>query len=183
MHVEHIIKKKSYETIEHVLRRHPISFAGPLGIFVVMFLTPIIVYFIINSFSEDALITSVYAPLIILAASAYYLFTLILFFSNFLDYYLDIWIVTNDRIIDIEQHGLFSRSVSEVDLFRIQDVTSDVAGVFSTLLNYGDVHVKTASSNADVVFRSIQDPNYIRERLIRLSHEDRKYHINIDQHL
>jgi len=100
----------------------------------------------------------------------------VLFFTQFIDYYLDLWVVTNDRIIDIEQFGLFSRITSELDLFRIQDVSSDITGLFSTMFNYGDVIVKTASNNQSIIFRNVSDPNTIRENLIKLSHEDRKYH-------
>jgi hypothetical protein len=63
-----------------------------------------------------------------------------------------------------------------LDLFRLQDVTADVHGVFATFLNYGTVMATTASANMNIVFRNIPDPNRIRNELIRLSHEDRKYH-------
>ena len=36
------------------------------------------------------------------------------------------WIITNDRILDIEQHGLFARTVSELRLHRVQDVTAEI---------------------------------------------------------
>ena len=61
--------------------------------------------------------------------------------------------MTNDRIVDIEQHGLFSRTISEVDLFRIQDVTVDIHGIIATLLNYGNLTVKTASDNIHIIHR------------------------------
>ena len=99
------------------------------------------------------------------------------FFVRFIDYYLDLWIITNDRIVDIEQHNLFSRSVTELDLFRIQDVTADMHGFFATIFNYGNVLVKTASSNTHIIFYNVSQPNRIREHLIHLSEEDRKYHV------
>ncbi len=115
-------------------------------------------------------------PLSVLAGSLYALSSLLLFYTSFIDFYLDISIVTNDRIIDIEQSGLFSRRISELDLFRIQDVTSQEQGVLSTFLDYGTVTVKTASNNSHIVFFNVPQPNEVRDELIRLSHEDRKYH-------
>lgn len=179
MHVSHLIKKKSYEHVVYVLRRHPFTFIPKIILFLVLAAMPVLVYWLINSlyptlFSSDAIFA-----IGILMGSLYYLSILLFFYTQFIIFYLDMWIVTNDRIVDVEQLGLFSRTISELDLFRIQDVTTDVHGLFATLLKYGTVSVKTASSNIHIVFKDVSQPNKIREDLIRLSHEDRKYHYNI----
>ena len=49
-------------------------------------------------------------------------------FIEFTDYYLDTWIVTTERIISIEQKGLFERTASELDLISVQDATAEVHG-------------------------------------------------------
>ena len=41
------------------------------------------------------------------------------------NYYLDLWLITSERIIDVRQEGFFSRVVSELKIIKIQDVTSD----------------------------------------------------------
>lgn len=127
------------------------------------------------------LVGEISLPLSVLLASVFYLSIYLFFYGQFIDFYLDLWIVTNDRIVDIEQFGLFARTISEADLFRIQDVTAEVRGVFATVFNFGNVHVKTASHNQEIVFRNVPNPNQIRERLIKLSDEDRKYHFKDEQ--
>lgn len=176
MNLAHFIKQKPYEHIVYVLRRHPITFIPTLVLFVILLAIPPLFYIAVQSLWPTLLQGDVTYPVLILIASGYYLFVYIFFFTNFIDYYLDIWIVTNDRIIDIEQFGLFSRTISELDLFRIQDVTTDVHGVLPTFFEYGDVTVKTASSNVGLIFRQVARPDTIRHELLRLSHEDRKYH-------
>ncbi|MBU0597020.1 PH domain-containing protein [Patescibacteria group bacterium] len=176
MRLAYLIKQKSYEKIEHVLRRHPITFIPYVFLFLLIISLPVGVYFMVSAIFPIFLDREGTYVLAILLASAYYLVSYVLFYTQFVEYYLDMWIVTNDRIVDIEQLGLFARSVSELDLFRIQDVTTDVHGFFSTIFHYGDVTVKTASSNVGIVFRNVPNPNKVREDLIRLSHEDRKYH-------
>ncbi len=116
--------------------------------------------------------------LLVLLGSIYYLGAITFFFTEFIIYYLDVWIVTNDRIIDVEQLSLFSRTISELELHNIQDVTSDVHGFFPTFLNYGNITVKTSSINANIIFHDIHRPNKIREDLIRLADEDRKHHLH-----
>ncbi len=177
-----VIKQKSYEHIVHVLRRHPLTFVPKMILFAILLAVPAIVYVILSTLLGDVILSSQIYPAVVLVGSVYYLSTYLFFYVYFLDYYLDIWIVTNDRIVDIEQFGLFSRTTSEVDLYRIQDVSGDVHGMFATLFNYGDVSVKTASQNANIIFKNVANPTKIREDLIRLADVDRKYHYGqVDQ--
>ncbi len=176
MLISQLIKQKSYEHIVYVLRRHPIVFLPVCLLFVVLYAVPFVVYGMVDMFVFDISADPRWFAVGVLFGAMYVLSISILFFAQFIAYYLDIWIVTNDRIIDIEQYNIFSRTIAELDLFRIQDVTSEVHGFIPSVLHYGDVEIKTASQNIDIVFHTVRHPNTIREDLIRLSHEDRKYH-------
>ncbi len=91
-------------------------------------------------------------------------------FVVWLDYHLDIWIVTTERIIDTELLGLFQRNLSEFKLSRIQDVSVDVHGIFPTLLDYGNVHIQTAGVTRQFVFQQVPKPQKIK-RLILEAHD------------
>lgn len=181
MSVPKIIKKKPYERLLYLLHRHAITFLPIIGLFLLLLLVPIVVYFLISNLYPTLFEKEILYTLAVLAASVYYLSIYLFFYAQFIEYYLDMWIVTNDRIVDIEQHGLFNRSITELDLFRIQDVTTEVHGVFSTLFHYGNVIIKTASSNTHIVFRNVPNPNNIREQLVQLAEEDRKFHYNQEE--
>lgn len=84
------------------------------------------------------------APLAGFAVSIYLLILSIIAFAIWIDYYLDVWIITNTRIIDVEQHGLFNREISEIPRARIQDVTIEVRGIIRTLLRFGTIRIQTA---------------------------------------
>ncbi len=178
MHLAELIHQKSYEKILYKIRRHPITFIPIVLLFFVLLLIPLLLYFLISSLFPQLLTGSVSLPLIIILTSVYYLSVYLFFYVHFLDFYLDLWIITNDRIVDIEQFGLFSRSVTELDLFRIQDITVDMHGFFATVFNYGDISVKTASSTSHIVFYNVGKPNKIRQDLIQSAEKDRKYHKN-----
>ena len=99
------------------------------------------------------------------------LFALLIWVYAFLiwiDYYFDMWIITSERVINVEQKGLFLRAVSELKYSRIQDVTTDVKGFFPTVLNYGDVHVQTAGEQSKFNFRHIPDPYRIKSLIMDL---------------
>jgi hypothetical protein len=89
-------------------------------------------------------------------------------FITWVNFYLDVWIVTDSRIINIEQAALFSRHISELKHNKIQDVTSEVKGIFPTLFNYGDVYIQTAGNKARFAFWQIPKPNYTRNIVVQL---------------
>ena len=178
MYLSNIIKQKPYEKIEYQLHRHSITFIPIALLFIVLMAVPIGFYFLITSIYPILLNNEIYFTLAVLFASIYYLSIYLFVYGYFVDFYLDMWVVTNDRIIDIEQKGLFSRTVSELDLYRIQDVTVDVKGIFATMFNYGNVTIKTSSDNTHIIFQNVSDPNDIRQALIALSEHDRKFHHN-----
>lgn len=60
------------------------------------------------------------------------------------DYYLDLWIITNHRVININQIGLFNRETTSWRLDRVQEVTIGVRNIFETFLGFGSVEVQTA---------------------------------------
>lgn len=98
----------------------------------------------------------------------------IIFFLIWIDYYFDVWIVTNKRIVDVQQKGLFSREVSELELEKIQDITTEVLGVIPTFLNYGDVRIQTAGEKARFAFEEVPDPYAIKDLIMNLQKQQEK---------
>lgn len=109
-----------------------------------------------------------YAALFSLFESSFSMLILVLFSLIWIDYYFDVWIITNKRIINIEQHGLFSREISELELDKIQDVSADIMGIIPTFLNYGDVYVQTAGETERFEFKKIPNPYDIKDLIMSL---------------
>ena len=105
------------------------------------------------------------------------LFVLVFWLYSFLiwiDYYFDVWIITNERVVNIEQKGLFVREVSELRFNKVQDVTTEVKGLIPTMLNFGEVHVQTAAEEDRFLFHAVPDPYRLRDvimRRVREAHE------------
>jgi len=78
-------------------------------------------------------------------------------------------IVTNERIINIEQSGIFSRRVSEVELKDILNVFYEIKGMASTLLNFGDITIDTSGSDSNfLVLKNFENPHFIHEKITHL---------------
>ncbi len=156
------------------LRRHPITLISMAigGILLVLF--PFIVWLLMQIVFPDIWASEIGKTLVILGGSAFFLYAWLFLFQSFIDYYLDIWVVTNHRILSIEQSGLFSRTVSELRLYRVQDVTSSVKGIIPTLFNYGDVEIETASNEDHFVFEQISNPTHVAKTIMEYVELDRK---------
>ncbi len=84
------------------------------------------------------------------------------------NYYLDMWIVTNKRVIHIDQHTLFSRVVAATRIDRVQDVKAKVSGIIATMLGFGDLQVQTAGTETrPLLIKGIPEPNEVRRIILR----------------
>jgi hypothetical protein len=74
-------------------------------------------------------------------------------------YYLDLWIVTDRRIIVIDQVHFFNRKVSSFRLERLQDIKVKVDGIIPTFLNFGTIRAQTASAaESNFMTTGLPDP-------------------------
>lgn len=101
-------------------------------------------------------------PIFNLIAAAWLLMVWMVFFINWTNFYLDAWLITNKRIIDIEQYALFNREVGDFRIDNIQNITINVEGVIATLLNFGDVLVETAAENKNCLIKDAPHPGKVK---------------------
>jgi uncharacterized membrane protein YdbT with pleckstrin-like domain len=153
------------EYVIHTARKHWI-------VFVLRFIALLIAAVIpLGAMPFFPLITSIPFDTIMLGFSFFYVtYILIMWIWGFMmwtDYFLDITVITNKRIIDMEQRGLFSRETSTMRYEAIQDVTTEVEGVLHTLLNYGNLYIQTAATTKEFILDDIHDPNLAKEVIVR----------------
>jgi hypothetical protein len=169
MYIEkHIPNRQKGENLVLFLRRHWIIIVGHWLFYLFLALIPVGFYFFIEYQFPNLLTTESTYAFLLLLASIYYLFILLFFYHAFVDYHLDVWIVTNKRIINVEQKGLFNRIIAEHELEKIQDVTAEQKGVLATFLSYGDVLVQTAGEVPMFIFRQVDNPFEVAKRINHL---------------
>ena len=82
------------------------------------------------------------------------------FFLRFLNYYLDIVIITNYRIIDLKK-SLFIHDEKEIiDLHEIQDTQKMQTGIFPNFMNYGDIKIVVPSMTRAMRLPYMPRPEY-----------------------
>jgi uncharacterized membrane protein YdbT with pleckstrin-like domain len=83
---------------------------------------------------------------------------------EFEDYRNDIYIVTDEKIIDIEATPLWlSMRRREGGLDRVQNVLATQVGIWQNLLNYGNVDIKTAATDEGYTFLKIPNPRLVQD--------------------
>ncbi len=103
------------------------------------------------------LFTQIYTLLLVMA-----LFLIIVF------HYLNIQAITNIRVVDITQEGLFSHTISELHIDKIEDATSQSNGILGTIFDYGDVYVQTAGTAERFDFHNVPNPAGIEKLVLDL---------------
>lgn len=107
----------------------------------------------------------------IILTTTWLLFIWITFFVIWTDYYLDILIITNKRVIDINQKGLFSRDIAVSQLENVEDVATEIHGLIATLLNFGNIQLQTAGEKREFIVKGIPNPSNIRRQIMK-AHEN-----------
>jgi uncharacterized membrane protein YdbT with pleckstrin-like domain len=177
-HLDRLPNAVPDEKLVYFLRRHPITLWSIVLSLLVLVSFPPLGYWYVSQYQPGLLENSTTLTFIILIGSVFFLFAWLFLFQNFIDYYLDMWIVTNRRILNIEQIGMFSRRVSELRLYRIQDVTATVSGIIHTMFDYGEVEIQTAGEKEHFLFEDITHPNAIAKTILELAEIDRREHLD-----
>jgi len=86
-------------------------------------------------------------------------------FLRWTDYYLDVWYITDKRIVDVEQRGVFHRIVSTLRYEKLQDITIEMRGIIPMIVGFGDIHVQTAGENREIIIQHAKHPERVK-RLI-----------------
>jgi len=84
---------------------------------------------------------------------------------------LDLIIVTNIRVINLDQVKFMERTVSETNLTQIQDVKGIERGVLSNILNYGDLEIQTAAEKIVFKIHNIPYPFKTSRRIMKIRDE------------
>ncbi|MBI4049203.1 MAG: PH domain-containing protein [Candidatus Doudnabacteria bacterium] len=155
------------EEVYLVIRQHWFVFAVRLMVWAMFVAILILADYFLPRYASF-LLTSPYQEVYELVKSLYLLFLILGLLILWVIYYLNVQIVTNERVVDIDQYSLVHHKISEVYLSRMQDVTAEVKGLFPTFLNYGDVHIQTAGEVERFVFSRIPDPTAVSKLIADL---------------
>ena len=108
-------------------------------------------------------------------------YSALLFFviQNFILWFYNIYIVTNERLVDVDFFGLLYKNINVTHFNRVEDVNYSQRGIFSSFFNYGDVVAQTASEQRSddrsersaFTFNSVANPELVVKIISQLMEE------------
>jgi uncharacterized membrane protein YdbT with pleckstrin-like domain len=166
--------ERPYENVRILLYRHWFVLFMRLVPFAILAVLPILIIIIFGSIIVQIGLTSIFNFAIVV----YYLIWWSGLFYTLTMYLLDTWMVTDHRILDNEQHGFFSRTLTETSLSKVQDMSVNTKGLIATLFGYGYLDIQTAGAIPKIEMKQIPDPNGVKNHISQVLAEFNGQHKN-----
>lgn len=80
-------------------------------------------------------------------------------------------ILTNFRILYVEQSGILSRKTSEVPLSNIQNISHLKKGVMQMVFDYGNIEIQTAGATVAVILKDVEHPYDKQQKILKKEKE------------
>ena len=177
-HHKYFDTQKEGEDVLLITRRHWIVYLPPFIIGTLVLIFCIVFYsqmdkvnVIENNESIQAITT--------VTLSIFMLFTILFVYISWLVHYLNFQLVTNQNLVDVDQHSLFSRQISELNLEDIQDVSATQHGIMQSIFHYGDIIVQTAGEKMNFTCEKIKDPYDNARKIMEIKEKYGKEEVNI----
>lgn len=137
---------RPWEKVDTVIRRHWIilfilwayAAGGIMVSGIVLFLLPSVYWFLLTSI--------------------FWMFYSLFLYVNWLNYELDVFVITNNRIVCVEQKSFLNRAVGECTLDKLQEIGIETKWLFANLLDFGTVVISTAGSTSNFDMKFVPTP-------------------------
>jgi uncharacterized membrane protein YdbT with pleckstrin-like domain len=103
----------------------------------------------------------------------WYLATFGFALSSFIGWFFNIYIVTNERIVDIDFYYLLYKKFAQAELTKIQDIRYTSGGILAAIFNYGNVTVETAGEAPNIDFELVPHPERVVETIRELTEHEK----------
>jgi uncharacterized membrane protein YdbT with pleckstrin-like domain len=155
------------EKVIKMVRRHPVFLISKLIMAAVAGIIPFVVIFIVAGDGTTGTVLRVVAVLWLIGWG-------IAAFFMYYRYNNDVWLITNQRLVDSLKTNPFSHRISSTDLINVQDMSVNKSGILPTMFNFGDLLCQTAGIQKNFVLSGIPEPTQILQQVDLARDESRR---------
>ena len=160
----HFENQESGEKIILLLRAHIVTLVPSAFLILLLSSVPFFVPFILDIIRVH--VFSVFDPRqLILITIFWYLFVFGFSFYKFIFWYFNVYLITNERVIDIDFRGILHKETSYAKLNQIQDISPKIIGFFGTFFHYGNIYIQTAAERPEFEFHNVENPNQVAQEI------------------
>lgn len=98
--------------------------------------------------------------------AAGFLLSIIVFFPSWISWYYSVYIVTNQRLLQITQKGMFHRSMVALGLNQVQMVNYEIGGFQETVLGFGTIMIQTFVGSLTI--HEVHHPAKIQKEILHI---------------
>lgn len=163
----------SQERSEHVLlvlRQHPFTQVKKIVIGIVMFFLPMF----LSSVGLFGFLPGSYQFAFVIM---WWIATFGFFFSIFLTWFFSVYIITDERLIDVDFLSLIYKDVATAKLDKIEDISAVTGGAIQSMFDYGTIKIQTAGSSVTIDFEHVPHPAKVMKLLNELQLEEERERI------
>lgn len=155
------------EQVILLLRRHPVTQITWVVVAILMLFAPLL----FNSISMFAFLPPRFG---IAATFIWYLLVMGFAIESFLTWFFSVFIITDERIIDVDFLSLIYKNISAAKIDNIEDITAETGGAIRSIFNFGTVKMQTAGANNELEFEDVPQPAKITRLLNELLLEEER---------
>jgi membrane protein YdbS with pleckstrin-like domain len=157
-------EQEENENIEIFLRPHWVTNVGWAITALIGSLLPIIYLFYSFIFQAN-LFGALHTKTVVGFFILWYMIVMAFIIEKYLHWYFNVYIVTDQNVVDINFYSLLARTIVEIRLKDIQSQSSSMNGISESFFRYGDVHVVSASDRQMIDFISVPYPDKVADRI------------------
>jgi len=169
---EHDFKGQlKYEHFQFFFRKHWVKFIQPIlsSIPVALLILGILLFLgRLTLFVDYTFVRAFYVDFTLLISVGF----LILFSLQMINFYFDMVIVTDNRILVIKKTCFLKNNSDAIDLTKIQDIAVESRGILCNYLKYGKLVITLSTSTPPLVINYVPDPHYYLEWINRVKREN-----------
>jgi len=86
---------------------------------------------------------------------------------HFIDYYYDVWILTNVGVIDIDRKGIFDITTTRIEYHMIEGTSYNIKGFVQTMFQFGDITIDKLGAQTSVVLKDAINPRQLERKVMQ----------------
>ncbi len=159
----------SGEQILLLLRAHPITNLKWIIPAFLLFFLPFFINLILSMASLPTDVIPESFSLVFLLFN--FLLIMVISFEGFLYWYFNVYIVTNKNIIDVDFHSILYKNIDVAPLRNIEDTSSSMGGILSSIFHYGHVYIQTAGAAKNIDLLDVPRPHHVADFILDETHK------------
>jgi hypothetical protein len=145
------------EVVLVLARRHPVFLWSKLAGFALLAIVPAAAILVLMAATTG--LGDTFGLIVIAMCVVWVLFWAVRAYFTWYRYNNDIWVVTNQRIIDSNKNHWFHHRMSSADLVNVEDLSIERSGLLATTFNFGNVRCQTSGTQLNFVLSGIPQPS------------------------